>query len=624
MAYWDMTDVFNAYVEIGITPKIHRPGILEKSGSIIRSVSFSDTHKVLTIVLREEIYPTTFNIEIRKSVSSDTVDTEVIHNFLIHVDTRKNATTFKNVTIKPELNEVDPKGVTMGLQAQPTINSNPKAMDTYETKKDLDEVALQGNTRNKTKQFYIDEGSKINATKLRGGISAENVERKAPSDVKIVNRKKEVPIDGFVTKSKNVSDDSNNVIINPDNAMAVNKNVSSRDAYNLLPKNDINDSIVSKNLKANGTNPINSILDTKNNADKDDNLLNNTAIASNEDGSRGESMIIHNSSFIHHANEGDRQERKPNLQEMQRLQVNDESSNVHQKSLNDSSESKNALTISNKIKQPIEGVHEIQVPENNPNLVNLQDPNQDLNHSIIDGAVQIPALQGPNRKLLSLINKDAVSALNEYADENVADIEILTDKDMDNDPESWKNPALDIYGNSLLYTNRQFNMAYGHNARKVIAHMPHLIDLDTISSMFEKFSKQWSATSAHKLRSPDDMQFEFSYFHFLSSEKLDLDVENIFDEFDTDQSRSWSDREIRTLLTRVYSLPLMGETVSVFEDMITECASDMAIKSNLPQPVASDYPHFERYYDSKLPAIVTKDLIKGIDNTSLYTYAISV
>ena len=301
---------------------------------------------------------------------------------------------------------------------------------------------------------------------------------------------------------------------------------------------------------------------------------------------------------------------------MQRLQVNDQNSNVHPKSLNDSSESKGALTISNKIKQPLEGLHEIQVPQNNPNLV--QDPNQGLNHSIIDGTIRIPALQGPNRKLLSLINKDAVSALNEYADENVADIEILTDKDVDNDPESWKNPALDIYGNSLLYTNRQFNMAYGHNARKVIAHMPHLIDLDTISSMFKKFSKQWSATSAHKLRSPDDMQFEFSYFHFLSSEKLDLDVENIFDEFDTDQSRSWSDREIRTLLTRVYSLPLMGETVSVFEDMITECASDMAIKSNLPQPVASDYPHFERYYDSKLPAIVTKDLIKGIDNTYIY------
>ena len=65
----------------------------------------------------------------------------------------------------------------------------------------------------------------------------------------------------------------------------------------------------------------------------------------------------------------------------------------------------------------------------------------------------------------------------------------------------------------------------------------------------------------------------------------------------------------------------MGETVSVFEDMITECASDMAIKSNLPQPVASDYPHFERYYDSKLPAIVTKDLIKGIDNTYIYISA---
>ena len=63
---------------------------------------------------------------------------------------------FKNETIKPALNKMEPKGVTIGLQAQPTINSNPKAVDTYETKKDLDEGALQDNTQNRTKQSYIE------------------------------------------------------------------------------------------------------------------------------------------------------------------------------------------------------------------------------------------------------------------------------------------------------------------------------------------------------------------------------------------------------------------------------------------------------------------------------------
>ena len=178
--------------------------------------------------------------------------------------------------------------------------------------------------------------------------------------------------------------------------------------------------------------------------------------------------------------------------------------------------------------------------------------------------------------------------------------------------ESWKNPSLDIYGNSLLYTNRQFDISYGHNARKVIAHMPHLIDLNIFNQMLTKFPNQWDATSSHKLRSAEDMQYEFSYFHFLISEKSEFYVSEVFDEFDTDHSNSWSDREIRTLLTRIYSLPLSSETVLDFEEMITKCASNASLAEYLPQPVVSDYPPYERYYDSRLPSVVTKELISGI------------
>ena len=229
-------------------------------------------------------------------------------------------------------------------------------------------------------------------------------------------------------------------------------------------------------------------------------------------------------------------------------------------------------------------------------IKNLGNLNSNLNHSKekeMKENIQIVS-PGSNRKLLSLDEAKINSV--EYS----------------SDVESWKNPSLDIYGNSLLYTNRQFDIAYGHNARKVIAHMPHLIDLNIFNQMHAKFSNQWSLTSSHKLRSAEDMQYEFSYFHFLISEKSEFYVSNVFDEFDTDGSKSWSDREIRTLLTRIYSLPLDSDAVLDFEDMITTCASNDSLTVNLPEPVVSDYPPYERYYDSKLPTVVTKELISGI------------
>lgn len=52
------------------------------------------------------------------------------------------------------------------------------------------------------------------------------------------------------------------------------------------------------------------------------------------------------------------------------------------------------------------------------------------------------------------------------------------------------------------------------------------------------------------------MQFAFSYFYFLMSAQQQLNVSEVFDEIDTDHSGVLSDREIRTLATRIHELPL--------------------------------------------------------------------
>ncbi|KAL1132297.1 hypothetical protein AAG570_010254 [Ranatra chinensis] len=86
------------------------------------------------------------------------------------------------------------------------------------------------------------------------------------------------------------------------------------------------------------------------------------------------------------------------------------------------------------------------------------------------------------------------------------------------------------------------------------------------------------------------MQFSFSYFYFLMSEKIDVPREKLFDMFDTDSSGTWSDREIRTILTRLYSLPLNRVSVLHFETMLKQCAKPRQNISHL----------YERYLDSNL------------------------
>ncbi|XP_023723247.1 N-acetylglucosamine-1-phosphotransferase subunits alpha/beta isoform X3 [Cryptotermes secundus] len=165
----------------------------------------------------------------------------------------------------------------------------------------------------------------------------------------------------------------------------------------------------------------------------------------------------------------------------------------------------------------------------------------------------------------------------------------------------------DTFAESLLYVNRLYNQEFGFEPRKVPAHMPHLIDIDIMESLQARFSKQWHLTSSHKVRHPHDMQFAFSYFYFLMSSKVTLPLSDIFDIFDTDDSGTWSDREIRTLLTRSYDLPLNYARVVKFENDIVNCSKELSEElSNVNVPT----PPYERYQDSNLP-VVSKTLVSN-------------
>ena len=52
-----------------------------------------------------------------------------------------------------------------------------------------------------------------------------------------------------------------------------------------------------------------------------------------------------------------------------------------------------------------------------------------------------------------------------------------------------------------------------------------------------RYPREFELTSSHKLRSSDDMQFAFSYFYFMMSEKETANYSAIFnDELDTDKT----------------------------------------------------------------------------------------
>lgn len=102
--------------------------------------------------------------------------------------------------------------------------------------------------------------------------------------------------------------------------------------------------------------------------------------------------------------------------------------------------------------------------------------------------------------------------------------------------QSRKLMADDTFADSLRHVNKILTKAYGHEARKVPAHMPHFIQSDVMRALQEKFAEEFDKTSSHRVRTADDMQYGFSYFYFLMNEKKELDVRAAFEDLDTDKS----------------------------------------------------------------------------------------
>ncbi|XP_043963706.1 N-acetylglucosamine-1-phosphotransferase subunits alpha/beta [Gambusia affinis] len=163
----------------------------------------------------------------------------------------------------------------------------------------------------------------------------------------------------------------------------------------------------------------------------------------------------------------------------------------------------------------------------------------------------------------------------------------------------------DTFADSLRYVNKLLNGQFGFTSRKVPAHMPHMIDRLVMQELQDTFPEEFDKTSAHRVRHSEDMQFAFSYFYFLMSAQQQLNVSDVFDEVDTDHSGVLSDREIRTLATRIHELPLSLQDLTGLEQMLINCSKTLPTNLTHLHLVS---PTQEAYYDPNMPP-VTKGLV---------------
>ncbi|XP_063783880.1 N-acetylglucosamine-1-phosphotransferase subunits alpha/beta isoform X2 [Pseudophryne corroboree] len=162
----------------------------------------------------------------------------------------------------------------------------------------------------------------------------------------------------------------------------------------------------------------------------------------------------------------------------------------------------------------------------------------------------------------------------------------------------------DTFADSLRYVNKLLNSKFGFTSRKVPAHMPHMIDRIVMQDLQDLYPAEFDKTSAHKVRHSEDMQFAFSFFYYLMSAIQPLNISQVFHEVDTDGSGVLSDREIRTLATRIHQLPLSLQDLTGLEHLLINCSKSLQLNSTEDSFASTTQ---ESYYDPNLPP-VTKQL----------------
>lgn len=132
--------------------------------------------------------------------------------------------------------------------------------------------------------------------------------------------------------------------------------------------------------------------------------------------------------------------------------------------------------------------------------------------------------------------------------------------------------TIDTFGESLKYVNRLYSKTFKPEVRSVPAHMPHFIRKDVIEELQARFPRQFEETSAHKLRSPRDMQYAFSYMYYIIDMPAEFNLTQVWAEYlDTDASGDLDENEFWTLLVYLCGGTPMGAELNITLAEIANC-----------------------------------------------------
>ncbi len=221
-----------------------------------------------------------------------------------------------------------------------------------------------------------------------------------------------------------------------------------------------------------------------------------------------------------------------------------------------------------------------------------------------------------------LFNTNQTRILNDY-DRQVLIETFLNETNKNNNffLKSLKRSKRDTFADSLRYVNKLFNQIYGFMPRKVPAHIPHLIDIDIMNKLENKFRTEFDLTSSHRLRSSNDMQFAFSYYYFIMSELEEFNASKLFDEFDINQNGLLDDIELMIINFKLSSRPFSSSNLGAsISDMFT-LNSDLSkqlndCKSNLTENLTNGLINKQQFISCDSFVNYLKEKLWNLDTKS--------
>jgi UDP-N-acetylglucosamine-lysosomal-enzyme len=134
-------------------------------------------------------------------------------------------------------------------------------------------------------------------------------------------------------------------------------------------------------------------------------------------------------------------------------------------------------------------------------------------------------------------------------------------------PSSHDRRLLDEFADSLRFVSSLYNQYFGRLPRKVIAHMPFLIDKNIMEELQCLWPREFDATSSHRFRHSHDMQYAFAYYYYIIQAHKEFVVEKLFnDELDKNHDGFISTEELSHFTRR-----LSKETSTALNNELYNC-----------------------------------------------------